>query len=201
MACNMGYRLQVIIKKSWYPSDLGHFTFIKIHPRIDIRNKLYLSQAIEFKKTGAKDITLSGSFNKTVYLPAESIDILYSIENPPQVLIKSIDLSLIQTTSDGVDGSSCRLLKVSLPNIINFQDKFINDRFSCTIPSDLLPASYQFPDDHRQKTNMMFSYMITFIFNIKGTACTRFVFDVPFILGTHSAMISQFSKDDQLPNY
>lgn len=148
---NVAYYLHVIIKKPWYHKDVGYFKSIKIYPRITTLNNSYLLQAIQFKNICPKDITLQGSFNKTAHLPSESIDILYSIENPRQVLIESIELSLMQMVSIETESNSVRLFKTPLPNIINFQNKFINDRFSFTIPSELLPPSYKFPNNNEKK--------------------------------------------------
>lgn len=209
----VSYSLRVIIKKSRFHTDVGNFIFVTIYPRIDILNKFYISQTIPFKNTGPKDLTLEGALNKTVYLPGESIEILYSIGNPRQVLIKSIELALIQMTSIETDCHSVRFFTTVLPNTIDFQDKFINERFSITLPFESLPPSFQFPDDSQRRTSIKTSYLIRFEVQIKGKTSIYFYFDVPFLLGTHSKPPSDhrstfdsktmphFSNSDQPPNY
>lgn len=113
----------------------------------------------------------------------------------------------MQMTCIEADYSSFQFFKAALLNIIDFQNKFINDKFSITLPFEPLPPSYQFPDDSQRRTDVKMSYIIRFEVKMKSIMCINFYFDVPFLLGTHSQlpsdhqsilnskMISNFSKD------
>ena len=183
---SVAYCLRVTFNTTWLHRDIGSFLSITIYPRIDILNNPQISQPIQFKEMGPKDLIIQGSLNKTGYLPGESMHIMYSIENPHQILIKHTNVSLIQISYIHEDQDRCQIFTTTLPNISDFQNKFINNTLSITLPSDLSSPSHPCLDDRQQRNNVKTLYQITFEVKIEDTKCNDFYFNVPFLLGTHS---------------
>ncbi len=53
-------------------------------------------QSTVFGNHNRKEITLKGTLNKSGYVPGESINVTLDIENPQEILIERIDVSMIQ---------------------------------------------------------------------------------------------------------
>lgn len=126
--------------------------------------------------------------NKTIYLPGEEIQIVYSIENLQQISIKIFEISLVQTISIGNKQQTLKLVKAIISNMNYRDNRYITDVVSLPIPSCILPPSYQFKD------LVDIIYQIRFDLHIQGSS-PHYQFHYPTILGTDS------SQNDQPPSY
>jgi hypothetical protein len=90
------YTLKVVIHQPWYKSNRSETKYITIFPRVNLlQNPQYLSPFI-FGNHNRKEITLKGTLNKSGYVPGELVHITIEIENPQRILIKNIDLLMLQ---------------------------------------------------------------------------------------------------------
>lgn len=90
------------------------------------------------------------------------IHVTFEIEKLDKVLIKRINLSLVQLVRVGEETSASQIFEITLSNIINLKRELIKQTFSLVIPSDSNSSSYRF----HISTMIYISYMIKFEFGI-----------------------------------
>ncbi|CAF4992396.1 unnamed protein product [Rotaria sp. Silwood1] len=130
-----------------------------------------------------KDITFKATFNKLGYVPGEIIQFILEMENPRRVLIKRIDLSMVQTCEIGRAAYSLPISRTILPKIRNLTDQQIRQKFSIKIPLVPISPSYQFRGEIRKIAVINICYMFQFTVKVEER-CICYDVHIPIILGT-----------------
>jgi hypothetical protein len=206
------YYLQVVIDKKWYKQNERQTKYITVFPRVNLLQNPQCLSSFIFGNHNRKEITLKGTLNKSGFVSGELVHMMLEIENPRRILIKHIELSLIQSYQIGGTALAFHILKTTLPKIINLKDEHINETHSIQIPSMMLPPSYEFQGGIRIAAVVTIHYMLRFAVKVKGMF-TNFDIDIPIILGTspdptlnhqqtfYPTNISYSSDQDLPPSY
>ena len=179
----MRYYLQVVIDKPWYKPNTRETRYLTVFPRVNLLQNPQCLQPTIFGNQNRKDITLKGTLNKLGYVPGELIHITLEIENPRRVLIKHIDLSMLQSYRIGQNSRGYTIFQTTLPNILNSKDQQIKETFSITIPSIPIPPSYQFQGGIQVAVFVNIRYILRFAVKVEGMF-TNFNVDIPITIGT-----------------
>jgi hypothetical protein len=192
------YYLQVVIDKPWYKPNTRETIYLTIFPRFNLLQNPQCLQSAIFGNHNRKDITLSGTLDKTGYVPGESIHITLKIENPNRVFIKRIDLSMLQSYRIGENSRDNNIFETALPNIMNTKDEHIKQACSIQIPSTILPPSYLFNGGIEKAAFVVTQYMLKFVVRVEGFF-TNFDIDMPVTIGTESYPEQPVITNDVLP--
>jgi hypothetical protein len=174
------YYLQFVIDKPWYKPNTRENRYIMVYPHVNLLQNFQCLLPTTFENHNRNEIKLKGTINKTGYVPGDAIQFTLEIENSQNVLIKNIDLSMIQSYQIGVDTRGDTLFITTLPNILNLKDQQIKETFSVLIPSERIPPSYQF-----KRTTAFVNIYYFLKFEVKlGGILENFSVDIPITLGT-----------------
>ncbi|CAF4206586.1 unnamed protein product [Adineta steineri] len=177
------YYLQVVIDKPWYKSNTREAKCITVFPKVNLLHNPQYLQTITFRNHNRKDITLTGTLNKSAYVPGETIHMTFDIENPQRIVIKSIVLSILQSYQIGQSSGGHIIFQTTLPNIMKSKDQHIKQTFDVQIPSITLPSTYQFQGGTSKTAFVNNNYMLKFAIKVEGMF-TNFDIDIPIIVGT-----------------
>jgi len=123
------YYLQVVIDKPWYESNTREKRYIMIYPHVNLLQNSQCLLSTIFRKHNRKEIRLKGTLNKIGYVPGEAIQFTLEIKNPQNVLIKNIDLSMLQRYQIGANTGGNTLFRITLPDLLNLRDQRIRKTF------------------------------------------------------------------------
>ncbi|CAF4797337.1 unnamed protein product [Rotaria sp. Silwood1] len=222
---------KLIFDKLWYETITKVTKYLTIYPRVNLLQYPQYLLPTTFEKQNItfrtimriqyqKDITFKATFNKLGYVPGEIIQFILEMENPRRVLIKRIDLSMVQTCEIGRAAYSLPISRTILPKIRNLKGQQIRQKFSIEIPLVPIPPSYQFRGGIRKIAVVNICYMFQFTVKVEER-CICYDVHIPIILGTepnpdlsqqptsNSISISyssdieptMFSADDPPPSY
>jgi hypothetical protein len=181
------YYLKIVIDKAWYKPNKTELRYFTVFPRVNLLQNPQCLKPISFENHNRKDITLKGTLNKLGYVPGEIIHIKLDIENPERVLIKHINLSMLQSYRIGQNSCGYNVFKTALPNIMNSKTEHIKAEFAIKIPTESIAPSYQFQGTSRGIWESVAfvnnSYMLRFVVKVEGIL-TNFEVDIPITLGT-----------------
>jgi hypothetical protein len=177
------YYVQVVIDKPWYKPNKTETKYFTVYPHVNLLHNPQCLQATIFGNHNRKDITLRGTLNKTGYIPGELIIFTLEIENPRTVLIKHIDLSMVQSSQIGEDSRINTIFQTTLPKILNLKDQQIIETFSVVIPPVPMPPSYQFQGGIRTPALVVNQYTLKFVVKVEGMF-TNIDVKIPITLGT-----------------
>ncbi|CAF0795667.1 unnamed protein product [Adineta steineri] len=177
------YYLQVVIDKPWYKPNTKETEYITVFPKVSLLHNPQYLQTITFENHNRKDITLTGTLNKSAYVPGEIIHITFDIENPQRAVIKSIVLSMLQSYRIGQNSRGYNIFQTTLPNIMKSKDEHIKQTYDVQIPSITLPPSYQFQGGISKVAFVNNNYMLKFVVKVEGMF-TNFDIDIPIVVGT-----------------
>jgi hypothetical protein len=195
------YNLEVVMNKPWYRPNKREIKYLTIYPHVNLlQNPQCLSPTI-FRKENKKKITLKITLNKLGYVHGELIIFKLEIENPRIILIKYINLSLLQLNQIEKTAHGNTLFQTTLPNVRNLKDQQIRKIFAITIPSIAIPPSYQFQGGIEKNISVKIYYFLRFAVKVQGIF-TDFDLDIPIILGTEpNPQQSIFIDDNPSPDY
>jgi hypothetical protein len=177
------YYLQVVIDKSWYKRNKIETKYITVFPHVNLLQNPQCLQTTVFGNQSKKDIILKGTINKLGYIPGEFINITLEIENPRRVVIKRIDLSMLQSYVIGQSSSAETIFETILPTIINCKNEQLKETFSIAIPCISIPPSYEFQGGIQIPVIVNNRYNLRFSVKVEGMF-TNFNVDVPITIGT-----------------
>lgn len=177
------YYLQVVIDKPWYKPNTKERRYITIYPRVNLLHNPQSLQPTTFGNQNRRDIILKGTLNKTGYVPGEVVYITLEIANPQRILLKSIDLSMIQSSRIGEMSRDYDIFQMKLPNIMNTKNEYIMESVPVRIPLMILPPSYQFQGGLQRVAFVSNQYMLKFVVRVEGFF-TNFDINIPIVLGT-----------------
>jgi hypothetical protein len=98
---HLRYYLQVMIDKPWYKPDTKEIKSLTIYPRVNLLQNPQCLQTTTIANQNSKDITLKCTLNKSGYVSGELIKVKLNIQNPRKVLIKHIDVTMLQSCHIG----------------------------------------------------------------------------------------------------
>ncbi|CAF3793274.1 unnamed protein product [Rotaria sp. Silwood1] len=175
------YYLLFVIDKPWYKINRTETLYFTVIPRVNLlENPQYLTRFL-FGSHNQKELSLKGNINKLGYVPGETIEGTVEIDNPRQIFLKQIYVSLIQHFQIECETRRKTIIQTILPTIVNTKKQRIIERFSVTIPSNSLLPSYEF----HGKANVRVYYLLEF--DIKADYMdTEFDITVPISLGTET---------------
>jgi hypothetical protein len=154
-----------------------------VYPHVNLLQNPQCLLSTIFRKHNRKEIRLKGTLNKIGYVPGEAIQFTLEIKNPQNVLIKNIDLSMLQRYKIGENTQGNTLFITTLPNILNLRDQQIRETFSVLIPSKRIPPSYEFQRGIQRPAFVNIHYFLKFEVKVEGMF-TNFSVNVPITLGT-----------------
>lgn len=178
---HVSYSLQVVIEKSWYKPNTKQLKYLTIYPRIDLSSNPQWFQPTFFGKQNRKDLSLKGTINKIGLVFGDSIELTIDIENPKEVLIKHIDLSIIQFYTIGANSGRQNIFQTTLSNILNTNRRQINEILSMITPALFLPPSYEFRGGLERSVSVHIHYLLRFAVKVGGIF-TNFDIDLPIII-------------------
>ncbi|CAF0941534.1 unnamed protein product [Didymodactylos carnosus] len=183
------YYLEVVVIKSWYKLAQRETKQFIIIPHTT--NVQYPTIVTNHNRKG---VVLIGKVDKGEYFPGETIISTLKINNPKQVVIKHIDVALVECLEVSHDISEHILSTITLPNIVNRHDESILDTFSIKIPSEIyLPPSYAYMFHvHGQKIHIDITYRLKFLVKAEGVL-TDFKAILPITIGSNYHPTNNFT--------
>ncbi|CAF1101165.1 unnamed protein product [Adineta steineri] len=178
------YYLQLAINKGGQKRKIGEEKYITVFPRVSLSQQVpnYMT-ATMFGNHNRKDITVKGTLNKTGFVPGEMIQGTLEIENPNQILIKQVDLSINGTYNIQMQEAHFKVNTGTVQGIAQRKGERMVEKFEIMIPDKTLSPSYQFRGGQNNAAAATCSYMLKFEIKAAGVF-TNFEILVPFILGT-----------------
>ena len=177
------YYLQVVIDKPWYKPNTRETRYLTVYPRVNLLQNPQCLVPTIFGNHNRKDIILKGTLNKLGYVPGESISISLEIENPRKVLVKRLELIMLQSYYIGRNQRVTSFFRVILPNILERIDEQIRETFVLTIPSQPIPPSYQFQGGIQRPAIANIHYFFRLEVKVQGIFAD-FSVDIPITIGT-----------------
>jgi sporulation-control protein spo0M len=175
------YYLQVVIDKAWYKSNTRENRYITVSPRVNILQPNY-SMATVFGNHNRKDMVLKGSLNKQAYLPGEMIQGIMEVDNPKGVLIKQIDVSMIENYQIECEEHTYIVTSCIIPEMMCRRERQIVQPFGIMIPSRRLLPSYHYQGGLKATVTVNISYTLKFDVKVEGMF-TDFDVSVPITIG------------------
>ncbi|CAF4312023.1 unnamed protein product, partial [Adineta steineri] len=178
------YYLQLAINKGGQKRKIGEEKYITVFPRVSLSQQVpnYMT-ATMFGNHNRKDVTVKGTLNKMGYVPGEMIQGTLEIENPKQILIKQIDLSINGTYNIQMQEAHFKVNTGTVQGIAQRKGERMVEKFEIMIPDKTLSPTYQFRGGQNNAAAATCSYMLKFEIKAAGVF-TDFEILVPFILGT-----------------
>ncbi|CAF1143193.1 unnamed protein product [Didymodactylos carnosus] len=168
------YYLKVIVNdEKSYEKSITIFPIVKI-----LENSL---TSIIYGGNNRKEMEIKGTLNKLGYIPGETIISKIEIKNPRTILLKYIEIFLIEYYQIGVGPShNENILHIVLPGIMNTTNEFISETFSVSIPAyKHLCPSYEKRDGGRVHVY----HVLKIQCKIEGL-CSNINITIPIKLGT-----------------
>jgi hypothetical protein len=184
------YYLQVVIDKPWYRTNTRELHYVTVYPRTSFLNNPQCLQQISFANQNRKKISLKGTINKAGFLPGEQIHFTIEIGNLREILIKHIDLSILQSSVIGRNQCHKNILQLTLSNIQNTKLQQIREAFFVTIPDILLAPSFEFQGGIQRTASIHIQYLVKLAVKVEGFF-QNFDIDIPIIIATKSLISSE----------
>jgi hypothetical protein len=180
---HLRYYLQVMFDTSGYQLNRGGAKRLTIYPRVNLLQNPQCLQTTTIANQNSKDIILKCTSNKSGYVPGELIKVTLKIKNTRNILIKHIDVTMLQSCHIGETKHRLKIFETTLPTILNLRDQNIKENFSILIPSIPIPPSYQFQGGLRKIVSVNIWYILRFTVKAEGMS-TNFNVDIPITIGT-----------------
>ncbi|CAF0815651.1 unnamed protein product [Adineta ricciae] len=197
------FYLQVVIGRAWYRPNTRETRYITIFPRVNlVQNPRCLTTTL-FGTQNRKEISLKGTLNKIGIVPGEVLMLTLELYNPRRVRIQCIDLLLFESFQIACNSRELIVFEVTLPNIIERSDEYIQEVLPVNIPSVLLPPSCDFQNGLRSVPRVHLRYFMKFAVKVQGMF-TNFHVDVPVIVGTEciaSPLVSSQFNQQMIADY
>ncbi|CAF1133618.1 unnamed protein product [Didymodactylos carnosus] len=180
------YYVQVVLNKPWYKPNTRQTFYITVFPRVNLLHITNIFLSTIYGNQNRKDVTLKGALNKLGFVPGETISSTLEIHNPKHILIKHINISLVDTLQIASNRRRHYVFRTTLPRIINTHDETICETFSVIIPSMYLAPSYKYTGGLRSTAHVCISYALRFEVKVEGIF-TNFDITIPITIGTEPA--------------
>ena len=197
------FYLQVVIGRAWYRLNIKETRYITIFPRVNlVQNPRCLTTTL-FGNQNRKEISLKGTLSKIGFVPGDVLMLTLELYNPRRVRIQSVDLLLIESFQIACNSRELIVFEVTLPNIRERSDEYIQEILPVNIPSALLPPSCDFPNGLRSVPRVHLRYFMKFTVKVQGMF-TNFHVEVPVIVGTEciaSPLVSSQFNEQMTADY
>ncbi|CAF1377406.1 unnamed protein product [Didymodactylos carnosus] len=180
------YYVQVVLDKPWYKPNTRQTFYITVFPRVNLLHIPNILMSTIYGNQNRKDISLKGTLNKLGFVPNEAITSTLEIDNPKHILIKHINVSLIETHQIAYNRRGHHIFRTTLPQVLNTRQERICETFSVIIPSIYLAPSYQFSGGFTLTAHVSISYALKFEVKVEGIF-TDFDVTIPVTIGTEPA--------------
>jgi len=179
------YYLKLVIDKPWYKRNTNEILYLTIFPRVDLSQIPQCLSSTFFGNHNRKDVRLKGNIERLGYLPGELISGTLEIENPRRVMLKKIQLVLIQYGRIESNERKETISEMSLPSLDHRNDEHIMDKFSLLVPATYLAPSYEFHTGYDRQSNVSLRYQLEFHVKVEGMF-TNFDVPIPVTIGTET---------------
>jgi hypothetical protein len=192
------YYLEVIIDTPWYKPQQWEKIYLTIFPHINLLDNPQYLKSSTFRNSNRQDIHLTGTISKLGYVPGESINLSLEIHNPQNVLIRHINLTMLQLYQISTNDRTNILFQTILPKICNLTDEKVKETFSILIPSNPIPPTYQLRGKIKGLVVVNLSYVFRLTLKVEGIF-NNFYVDIPIIIGTEPYLdLNQQSRTNSL---
>lgn len=151
-----------------------------------------VQSVLKFNKT-EKDITVKGLLPRAGFEIGDRTSLFLEILNPRRVLIKQVNVCLIQHYSIDQCRRRTEMLHTTVPNLHDNSDESIEAQCSIRFPTDL-PPTYTFasrPDSSGFQVDVYYDLKLEV--KLKKLFSDFYIL-VPIILGTKSADLAEFHR-------
>jgi len=179
------YFVKFVMGKSWYKLDLSQVLYLFVYPRVNLSHNPHHLMRLTYESRNKKNIRVKVNLTRYGYLPGEPITGRFEIENPQQIELNYILLTLIQYYRIKREVYALKIFETPMPNVVNRTDKLIMQNFSVMIPSQQLPPSYSYSNGLGFKANVENSYYLK-INVIAEDVLTDLEIEIPITIGTES---------------
>ncbi|CAF2828670.1 unnamed protein product [Rotaria sp. Silwood2] len=179
------YYLKFVIDKPWYKRNINETLWLTVFPHINLLSSPECLRPSIFANHNRKHVTLKGNINKLGYVPGEMITGTLEIENPEKILLKQINLNLVQHYQIECNKGKEIIVETILPTIVNRKQENIVEKFSVLIPLAHMAPSYTFNGGFQHTTNVLVNYFLEFDVKAEGMF-TNFDTSIPITIGTES---------------
>ncbi|UJR33755.1 hypothetical protein I4U23_021182 [Adineta vaga] len=178
------YQLELLVEKKWYVANTYLHYPLRIYPRVNLRHVNNSHSSVKFD-TRRHDVIIKGVLQHSALVPGETTIITLDILNPLHLLIKRIDICLIQRYDIAQQRRRLEIMRVPIPQLVNFNAQHVETACPFTIPIGISP-SYRFEGrDNRCDVYVYVNYDIRFEVKAKGLF-SDFELQIPVMIGTHS---------------
>ncbi|UJR10999.1 hypothetical protein I4U23_015183 [Adineta vaga] len=178
------YYLQILIDKAWYKTNTRENQFITVFPRVVLSQMPNCLLPTTFGDNNRQDIIFRGTLNKHGYLPGEIIQGTFDIDNPRQVLIKQINVTMIENYTIGHGTHRYVVYSSIIPELMRRKESKIVQQFTFGIPATTLAPSCQYTGGLHQTASVNIIYALEFDVNVEGIF-TDMKISVPIVIGTN----------------
>ncbi|CAF1409833.1 unnamed protein product [Adineta ricciae] len=178
------YFVQMYVDRAWYKANTRENKYVTVFPRVNLSQVSNASNPVPFSTQNQANLNLNGSINKLGYIAGETIQGVLNIENPRQIIIKQIMVSLIRSFIMGSASGEHVITSKPIPELMRRQDTRLSQAFTIAIPATPLPPSYQFDGGVSQKTSTRTNYLLKFQVQLESVSGNNFEILVPIIIGT-----------------
>ena len=135
--------------------------------------------------TKRKDMTVKGTIHRSGLMPGGQTTVSVEIDNPQKLVIKRVDVCLVQRYSIEQNRRRLELMRLTIPQLINANHEHIDTSCPITIPKGI-PPSYNFRGrGGRSLVHVNIFYDIKLEVKARGLF-SDFDLQVPIIIGTDS---------------
>jgi hypothetical protein len=133
-----------------------------------------------------QDLTVKGVLHRSGLVPGDETMLSLNVHNPLRLLIKSIDVCLIQRYEIAECRRRVEMMRVSVPELVNLDHADLERTCPLTIPEHISPSySFEGRGNHYQ-VHVSIRYDIKLEVKAKGLF-SDFELHVPVTIGTDSA--------------
>jgi len=176
--------IKLFIEKKWYSSNSCHCYPLRIHPRVNLLQISNALCAVKFD-TKCKDMTVNGIIQRAGLVPGEQTMISIEIHNPNHLIIKRVDICLIQRYEIEQCRRRLELIRISIPQLFDIDNEHIQTTCPITIPMSISPSYSYRSRVGRSGVHVNTYYDIKLEIKSKGLF-SDFELQVPIIIGTDS---------------
>jgi len=165
---------------------------LRIYPRVNLHQISNSHCAVRFDKK-RNDITIKGVIQRSGLLPGEEAMLSLEIYNPIRLIIKNIDVCLIQRYEIEHCRRRLEILRVSVPQLFDRNDEYIETKCLFKIPKGIQPSFNYRSKRGRSGVNVNICYDIKLEVKVKGLF-SDFELQVPITIGTDSVEYSNYAN-------
>ena len=170
---------------------------LRIYPRVNLRHIPNSQCSVKFD-TEHNDVIIKGVLQRSGLMPGETTTFSIDIFNPLHLMIKRMDICLIQRYEIAQFRRRLEITRVPVPQLTNFDDQHVETTCLFTVPMGISPTYYFERQDNRYDIRVKVKYDIRFEVKAKGLF-TNFDLQIPIIIGTHSELHTDDIHQSAIP--